>query len=84
MLLDIAPTYKMYNTTEREFATADYHWFFLIQPYPLPETLISANADFFLETCLRRWSGNFAAFTPEALAEYRRCWVRLLYHSCHL
>ncbi|MFM7442085.1 MAG: alpha/beta fold hydrolase, partial [Snowella sp.] len=48
VLLDIAPTYDMYATTDREFATAYYHWFFLIQPYPLPETLITANPEYFL------------------------------------
>lgn len=72
-LLDIVPTYELYTTTDQEFATAYYHWFFLIQPYPLPETLIGANPEYFLRTCLEHWSKNFAAFTPEALAEYIRC-----------
>jgi haloacetate dehalogenase len=73
VLLDIAPTYTMYETTDQEFATVYYHWFFLIQPYPLPETLISSNPDFFLETCLRRWSSDFSAFSQEAFQEYQRC-----------
>ncbi|HEY9750128.1 MAG TPA: alpha/beta hydrolase [Allocoleopsis sp.] len=72
-VLDIIPTYDLYTTTDQEFATAYYHWFFLIQPYPLPETLIGANPEYFLRTCLERWSKNFLAFTPEALAEYIRC-----------
>lgn len=42
MLLDIAPTLAMYEATDREFATAYFHWFFLIQPWPLPELLIAA------------------------------------------
>ena len=73
VLLDIAPTYEMYVTTDREFATAYYHWFFLIQPHPLPETLIGSNPEYFLRTCLQSWSRNFAAFTPETLSEYIRC-----------
>jgi len=72
-LLDIAPTHKMYATTDQEFATAYYHWFFLIQPEDLPETLIGANPEYYLRTCLERWGRDFSAFVPEALAEYIRC-----------
>jgi haloacetate dehalogenase len=72
-LLDIIPTYELYKNTDKEFATAYYHWFFLIQPYPLPETLISGNPEYFLRQCLQSWSRDFAAFTSEALAEYIRC-----------
>ncbi|MGK7885248.1 MAG: alpha/beta fold hydrolase [Crocosphaera sp.] len=72
-LLDIAPTYQMYTTTDQEFATAYYHWFFLIQPFPFPETLINNNPDFFLTHCLQSWSQTESAFTPEVMAEYLRC-----------
>lgn len=72
-VLDIAPTYEMYATTDREFAAAYYHWFFLIQPYPLPETLMGASPEYFLRHCLQSWGKDFSAFTAEALAEYIRC-----------
>jgi haloacetate dehalogenase len=72
-LLDILPTYHLYKNTDREFATAYYHWFFLIQPYPFPERLIGANPEFFLHTCWQNWSKVKDAFTKEALAEYLRC-----------
>lgn len=72
-VMDIIPTYKMYASTDKEFATFYYHWFFLIQPSPLPEILIGNNPEFFLRNCLERWSQDFSAFTPEALAEYIRC-----------
>ncbi|HAC62707.1 MAG TPA: alpha/beta hydrolase [Cyanothece sp. UBA12306] len=72
-VLDIVPTYQMYTTTDQQFATAYYHWFFLIQPFPFPETLISQNPDYFLRHCLRTWSQNFDSFTEEALREYIRC-----------
>jgi haloacetate dehalogenase len=52
----------------REFATAYFHWFFLIQPAPLPETLIGNSAEFYLRS---RFLGG-AAITPEAFAEYLR------------
>lgn len=73
VLLDIVPTDRMYASTDREFATAYFHWFFLIQPFPFPETLIGTNPDYFLDYCLNNWSKTKGVFTPEALAEYRRC-----------
>jgi haloacetate dehalogenase len=72
-LLDILPTYQLYQTTEREFATIYYHWFFLIQPPPLPETLIGGNPEYFLTNCLQRWSKDFSAFTLAAKEDYLRC-----------
>ncbi|KAF9878261.1 alpha beta hydrolase fold protein [Colletotrichum karsti] len=49
IFLDIAPTLVMYKTTDFEFAKAYFHWFFLIQQEPLPETLISAAPRKFAE-----------------------------------
>lgn len=72
-LLDIAPTYQMYSKTDQEFATAYYHWFFLIQPSPFPETLINQNSDFFLTHCLQSWSKNSNPFSSEVMEEYIRC-----------
>ncbi|WP_343230681.1 alpha/beta fold hydrolase [Salinicola acroporae] len=42
VVLDIAPTLAMYEATDLVFATAYWHWFFLIQPRPLPESWIEA------------------------------------------
>jgi haloacetate dehalogenase len=72
-VLDIAPTYKMYMSTDKAFATAYYHWFFLIQPYDLPERLIGSQPEYYLHRCLASWSANLASFAPEAIAEYIRC-----------
>ncbi len=36
-VLDISPTRIMFRQTDQAFATAYYHWFFLIQPFDLPE-----------------------------------------------
>ncbi|CCI30792.1 fluoroacetate dehalogenase [Microcystis aeruginosa NIES-1211] len=57
----------MYEATEQTFATAYYHWFFLIQPSPFPETLIAANPDYYLQHCWQSWGRDFSAFTEEAL-----------------
>ncbi len=72
-VLDIAPTYIMYMTTDKAFATAYYHWFFLIQPYDLPERLIGAQPEYYLHRCFTAWSADATAFTPEAVTEYLRC-----------
>lgn len=73
MLLDIAPTLAMYEQTDRAFATAYFHWFFLIQPAPLPETLIEASpADYITRTMGGRHA-SLAAFDPVAIADYQRC-----------
>jgi haloacetate dehalogenase len=72
-LLDIVPTRTMYLRTTREFATAYYHWFFLIRPAPFPETLVGGAPDFYLKGHLGSRHAGLAAFAPEALAEYMRC-----------
>ncbi|WP_322822708.1 alpha/beta hydrolase [Chloroflexus sp.] len=72
-VLDIVPTHYMYLTADREFATAYYHWFFLIQPAPLPETLIGADPEFWLRSKLKHWGRTPTAFRDEAVAEYLRC-----------
>lgn len=73
-LMDIAPTLTTYSLTNRAMATAYFHWFFLIQPAPLPERLIGADPQFWLHGCLSRWSmGDQGTFAPEAVAQYVRC-----------
>jgi haloacetate dehalogenase len=49
VLLDIAPTLAMYEQSSMEFARAYWHWFFLIQRAPLPETLTAAGPAFYVE-----------------------------------
>lgn len=74
MVLDISPTLTMYERTTREFAQAYYHWFFLIQPAPLPERLIGADPIFYLHRKIGAWgSAGTQLFDPRALAEYERC-----------
>jgi haloacetate dehalogenase len=72
-VLDIVPTRTMYANVSREFAKAYYHWFFLLRPEPIPETLIGARPDFYLESHMGSRHAGLKAFAPEALAEYRRC-----------
>lgn len=73
MLLDIAPTLAMYEQTTEAFAKAYWHWFFLIQPAPLPERLIDADPAAYIRDVMGRRHAGLAAFAPDALQEYLRC-----------
>ncbi len=70
-VIDIVPTLKLYTTVTREFATYYYHWFFLIQPSPLPETLITHSADFYLRSFFRGMIPQ--SISEQLYAEYLRC-----------
>jgi len=71
VMMDICPTHYMYNTTDRQFASAYFHWFFLILPAPFPETLIGNNVDPWLKRAMGSVMPQF--IEPDAYAEYFRC-----------
>jgi haloacetate dehalogenase len=71
MLLDIAPTLAMYQQTSEAFARAYWHWFFLIQPAPLPERLIEADPLAYLHDVMGRRAGGLGIFSPPAWADYQ-------------
>ncbi len=74
-VLDIVPTYAMLMDTNRHVAAAYWHWYFLAQPEPFPETLIGHDPDMFYETCLVGWGKTaLANFDPEQLEAYRTAW----------
>lgn len=72
-LLDIAPTLAMYEQTSEAFARAYWHWFFLIQPAPMPERLIESDPAAYVRDVMGKRSAGLAPFDPRALAEYQRC-----------
>ncbi|MFM7567337.1 MAG: alpha/beta fold hydrolase [Betaproteobacteria bacterium] len=72
-LLDIAPTLAMYEQTSEAFARAYWHWFFLIQPHPLPKTLLASKGPDYVRCMLGGRHAGLAPFEPEVLAEYQRC-----------
>ena len=73
LLLDIAPTLAMYENTTEAFARAYWHWFFLVQPPPLPEALIASDPAGFVRSVMGGRHAGLAPFSPEVLAEYERC-----------
>ncbi len=72
VLLDIAPTLAMYEQASEAFARAYWHWFFLIQPAPLPERLLEADPAAYVRDVMGRRSAGLAPFDARALAEYER------------
>ncbi len=72
-LLDIIPTATAFAKTDQEIATAAWNWFFSIQDDGLPERLIGAEPEFYLQWCLDHWAGKKDALDAEAVAEYKRC-----------
>ncbi|BEI86745.1 hypothetical protein CcaverHIS002_0700910 [Cutaneotrichosporon cavernicola] len=72
VVLDIAPTLAMYEGTTELFARKYWHWFFLIQPSPMPETFITSNPETFLRACMVKFAGT-NPFDDAAFEEYLRC-----------
>ena len=80
-VLDISPTLAMYEQTDMAFARAYWHWFFLIQPAPLPETLIGADPAFYLKKKMGAGRAGLAPFAPEAWGEYERGFTTEVIHA---
>ncbi|MFN0262618.1 alpha/beta fold hydrolase [Tepidamorphus sp. 3E244] len=72
-LLDIVPTLAQWESFGWRESIKTYHWPFLAQPYPLPETLIVPSAVAYLDMTLASWTGtkSLEAFDAAAMAHYR-------------
>ncbi len=71
--LDMLPQHHLLNNVTRQWGTFSWHWFFMIQPSPLPETLMGADPEFFIRRKLSKTDQGTSFFDPAALAEYIRC-----------
>jgi haloacetate dehalogenase len=71
-LLDIVSTKAVYEQVSAALATAYFHWYFLIQPRPLPERLIGADPAFWLHATFGRLAGAAGAIDAATIAEYLR------------
>ncbi len=72
-ILDIIPQHHLLNHVTRQWGTFSWHWFFNIQPEPLPEKMMGADPDWFIEKKLAKTNQGLSFFDPVALAEYKRC-----------
>lgn len=76
-LMDIVPTQLLLDELTQPVARGYYHWFFLAQPTPFPETLIAADPDYYFESCLLGWgSARLEQFGAAKLEAYRAAWRR--------
>ncbi|MFC4672026.1 alpha/beta fold hydrolase [Seohaeicola nanhaiensis] len=74
-LMDIVPTHLILTDLQTKVARAYYHWFFLAQPAPFPETMIGHDPDYYFETAMAGFgAAGLDAFDPAALDLYRRHW----------
>ena len=65
-VLDIVPTWEAFSRADMSFGLGYWHWFFLAQPYDLPERLLAADPERSL------FRGGDETFRPEAMDEYLR------------
>jgi haloacetate dehalogenase len=72
-VLDIVPTWEAYKRADMAFGMSYFHWFFLAQPFDLPERLIGAEPDLYWQRHTSREPKGPGFFAPEALADYLRC-----------
>ena len=71
IILDILPTLQLYRETDMSFATQYWHWFFLIQPYPLPEMLLGKNVDFMAQVIFAKLLQS-REVTADVVAAYKK------------
>ena len=83
-VLDISPTLKMYQSTDKAFATAYYHWFFLIQRPPLPEMLLRNQVPKYILGRIGRGPGGIKVFDKNALNQYVKAFKdpRCIHATC--
>jgi haloacetate dehalogenase len=69
-VMDVVPTAEVWARADARFALGYWHWAFLAQPEPLPETVIGHDPEhFFLDA---QFGGLLRTFGPEAVADYVR------------
>ncbi len=72
VLLDIAPTYDVFERIDQRSARRVWHWFFHQVP-DLPEALTAGREEIYLRHCYKAWAYNPSAIEEEAVQEYVRC-----------
>jgi len=70
---DILPTHHVLSRATWQWALNSYHWFFMAQPYDIPEKLIEGKEDYYILQKLTKMGIGKGGFSKETLAEYARC-----------
>jgi haloacetate dehalogenase len=74
-VLDIVPTIETFERLDRQNGVGSFHWFFLALDSDLPQRMIAADPDLWLDRMAPAWSGPDFAFNAEAMQEYRRAFA---------
>jgi haloacetate dehalogenase len=69
-VLNIVPTVNQFERMLEGAAIEYWPWFFLAQPPPLAERVISASAEYVLRSILESWPADPAAISEEATEQY--------------
>ncbi|WP_277184253.1 alpha/beta fold hydrolase [Caballeronia sp. BR00000012568055] len=70
--LTVVPIVDALDAVNHSFAMNAWHWFFLSQPADLPERMLAADPDAFIERALAKGAGGLDRVDPAALDAYRR------------
>lgn len=79
--LDIVPTATIYSTLDQQRATTVWRYFFLVQPFNLPERLIGSDPEAYLRWTMDEWCGTPGVLDEAALVEYARCFDGATIHA---
>lgn len=68
--LDVVPTLHMWESIDKKRALGAFHWSFLAQPAPFPETFIGYDPDRFHAHLMQSWAAPGFQFDGEAMDAY--------------
>ena len=74
-VLNIVPTVDQFERMAGDASLDYYPWYFLAQPPPFAERLVSAEAEYFLRHTLDAFAGDPEAISPEAAERYSRAFT---------
>lgn len=70
--LDVIPTGSVWNKANKNWSLSSFHWQFLAQPAPKPESLISKDPDHWFMWLLESWADSLARYEADVLEAYKR------------
>ena len=69
--LAVVPTLDAMSAVDYDFAKKNFHWFLFVQDADLPERLLTAASDAFIDQALATMAGGLEKVDPVALDAYR-------------
>jgi haloacetate dehalogenase len=81
-VLDIEPTLDTWEGLGWRAGVYAYHWFFLAQAAPFPETLIASHAEMVLRRTIASWAGRPGAIGEEAMRAYVEAFTPEMIRAC--